>query len=310
MVKIIQVADDGTEKAAVELDDFTVEVIYSGIADMLRDAETAQAGHVVPVVRPVARGAAASREGPDQDSRLSHRRRAGARRRARSLHRCCTVGRIADPVCYVHPGAGPGGRAVTGAAELRRRWWGRARCSDGGSVACWPRRVWPRARRACSPSACSPRRTAGIRPSGHPLRRHRRRAGAIGAATQRPDPSTALPPESFVTQTSGLPVAGEATTSGCSAALEYLNAYAAPGFAFECPGNARRTPGHDDLYLGGLSVQRHAPHRDRRPLPERLHERGLEFVGAHRSVRCSHRPVRVLRLTQTMGRGAKEAPLR
>jgi hypothetical protein len=48
MVKIIQVADDGTEKAAVELDDFTVEVIYSGIADMLRDAETGPAAHVVP----------------------------------------------------------------------------------------------------------------------------------------------------------------------------------------------------------------------------------------------------------------------
>lgn len=48
MVKIIQVADDGTEKAAVELDDFTVEVIYSGIAEMLRDAETAEGGHVAP----------------------------------------------------------------------------------------------------------------------------------------------------------------------------------------------------------------------------------------------------------------------
>ena len=47
MVKIIQVADDGTEKAAVELDDFTVEVIYAGIADMLRDAEAAQSAHVV-----------------------------------------------------------------------------------------------------------------------------------------------------------------------------------------------------------------------------------------------------------------------
>jgi F0F1-type ATP synthase delta subunit len=31
----------------VELDDFTVEVIFSGIADMLRDAESAQAAHVV-----------------------------------------------------------------------------------------------------------------------------------------------------------------------------------------------------------------------------------------------------------------------
>jgi hypothetical protein len=48
MVKIIHVADDGTEKAAVELDDFTVEVIYSGIADMLRDAESARSAPVVP----------------------------------------------------------------------------------------------------------------------------------------------------------------------------------------------------------------------------------------------------------------------
>jgi len=47
MVKIIHVALDGTERAAVELDDFTVEVIYSGIADMLRDAENAHAAHVV-----------------------------------------------------------------------------------------------------------------------------------------------------------------------------------------------------------------------------------------------------------------------
>ena len=38
MVKVIQVAADGTETAAVEVDDFTIEVIYSGIADMLRKA--------------------------------------------------------------------------------------------------------------------------------------------------------------------------------------------------------------------------------------------------------------------------------
>jgi hypothetical protein len=38
MVKVVQIADDGTETAVVILDDFTVEVVYSGIADMLRDA--------------------------------------------------------------------------------------------------------------------------------------------------------------------------------------------------------------------------------------------------------------------------------
>ena len=48
MVKIVHVADDGTEKATVVLDDFTVEVIYSGIAAMLRDAATAQAADVAP----------------------------------------------------------------------------------------------------------------------------------------------------------------------------------------------------------------------------------------------------------------------
>jgi hypothetical protein len=38
MVKVIQVAADGTEMAAIEVDDFTIEVIYSGIAEMLRQA--------------------------------------------------------------------------------------------------------------------------------------------------------------------------------------------------------------------------------------------------------------------------------
>jgi hypothetical protein len=38
MVRIIRLAEDGSELAAVEVDDFTIEVIYSGIADMLRAA--------------------------------------------------------------------------------------------------------------------------------------------------------------------------------------------------------------------------------------------------------------------------------
>ena len=38
MVRVTQLADDGTELAAVEIDDFTVEVIYSGLADLLREA--------------------------------------------------------------------------------------------------------------------------------------------------------------------------------------------------------------------------------------------------------------------------------
>ena len=38
MVRVIHLADDGTEMAAIEVDDFTIEVIYSGLAEMLRQA--------------------------------------------------------------------------------------------------------------------------------------------------------------------------------------------------------------------------------------------------------------------------------
>jgi len=42
MVKVIHLSDDGTEMAAIEVDDFTIEVIYSGIAEMLREAASVQ----------------------------------------------------------------------------------------------------------------------------------------------------------------------------------------------------------------------------------------------------------------------------
>ena len=38
MVKVIQVDDTGAEMAVIELDDFTIETVYAGIAAMLRDA--------------------------------------------------------------------------------------------------------------------------------------------------------------------------------------------------------------------------------------------------------------------------------
>ncbi len=41
MVRLIHLADDGTEMATVEVDDFTIEVLYSGIAEMLRQAAAA-----------------------------------------------------------------------------------------------------------------------------------------------------------------------------------------------------------------------------------------------------------------------------
>jgi hypothetical protein len=48
MVRVIHLADDGSEVAAIEVDDFTIEVVYSGLAEMLHDA--AAAGH--PVGKP------------------------------------------------------------------------------------------------------------------------------------------------------------------------------------------------------------------------------------------------------------------
>ena len=41
-----------------------------------------------------------------------------------------------------------------------------------------------------------------------------------------------------------LPAYGQATAWGCSAALAYLQAYAAPGFALDCPGYAE---GHEAM---------------------------------------------------------------
>jgi hypothetical protein len=38
MVRVIRIAEDGTEQESVEIDDFTIEVVYSGISDMLRNA--------------------------------------------------------------------------------------------------------------------------------------------------------------------------------------------------------------------------------------------------------------------------------
>ncbi len=56
MIRVTRLAEDGTESAVVEMDDFTVEVLYSGIADLLREA-----GAVPPAA------AAGARELPRQE---------------------------------------------------------------------------------------------------------------------------------------------------------------------------------------------------------------------------------------------------
>jgi hypothetical protein len=56
----------------------------------------------------------------------------------------------------------------------------------------------------------------------------------------------------LVAQASVPPVPGEASGFGCEAALDYLSAYAAPGFWSVCPGDAR---GHQAMTVcqSGLS---------------------------------------------------------
>ena len=40
MVKVMHVDDSGAEVATIELDDFTVKILYSGIAEKLEEAST------------------------------------------------------------------------------------------------------------------------------------------------------------------------------------------------------------------------------------------------------------------------------
>jgi hypothetical protein len=69
MVKVIHLADDGTEMAAIEVDDFTLEVVYSGLAAMLREAAAAPAAPGAPVT------AASSREALQRRRRVLTRLR-------------------------------------------------------------------------------------------------------------------------------------------------------------------------------------------------------------------------------------------
>jgi hypothetical protein len=48
MVRVIRIAQDGTEEESVDIDDFTIEVVYSGISEMLRDAAASNKPEVAP----------------------------------------------------------------------------------------------------------------------------------------------------------------------------------------------------------------------------------------------------------------------
>jgi hypothetical protein len=48
MVKVIHVDDNGAEMATVEIDDFTIETVYAGIATLLRTASALTAPPPAP----------------------------------------------------------------------------------------------------------------------------------------------------------------------------------------------------------------------------------------------------------------------
>jgi hypothetical protein len=64
---------------------------------------------------------------------------------------------------------------------------------------------------------------------------------ASTAPTPAPTPAPAPPP---VPAVPAVPAIGQATAWGCSAALAYLQTYAAPGFTLDCPGYAE---GHEAM---------------------------------------------------------------
>jgi hypothetical protein len=88
---------------------------------------------------------------------------------------------------------------------------------------------------AADASSHAPTPHSGVESSVHVAATDGRR---LGSALAPPAGAPAAPPQTFVAQVTGLPVAGEATSSGCAAAYAYLRAYAAPGFTIECPGDA------------------------------------------------------------------------
>jgi hypothetical protein len=74
MVKVTHIASNGTETATVKLDDFTVKVMYSGIADMLREAASLER---------------AERVASCEFSLVDRQRRETVRGRLRNISACC-----------------------------------------------------------------------------------------------------------------------------------------------------------------------------------------------------------------------------
>lgn len=93
---------------------------------------------------------------------------------------------------------------------------------------------------ALAPTPASP---AAAAPAPAPTPTPAPAATPLEAPAPAPAPAPVVP---------ALPAIGHASASGCAAALAYLQAYAAPGFAFACPGYAE---GHQAMTCLGDTPQ-------------------------------------------------------
>ena len=85
-----------------------------------------------------------------------------------------------------------------------------------------------------------PPTTTTTAPAPTPTPRHARRSGLDAGRLDRTHPGPRAPPP----PPPAVPAIGQATAWGCSAALAYLQTYAAPGFTLDCPGYAE---GHEAM---------------------------------------------------------------
>lgn len=77
----------------------------------------------------------------------------------------------------------------------------------------------------------------------------------VTTTTTAPAPPPVQTPA--VLPATGVPPEGQATGSGCGAALAYLTTYAYPGFIFECPGNAEGRQGMTCIDDAGVCPGEH-----------------------------------------------------
>ena len=229
MIKVTQVADDGTETASIEVDDFTIEVLYAGLAEMLREAAETPGSMTTTAVRPATRGAPTAPEDPHPYPHVIERD--GVDGRQAVLASVRAVGALFDRRKSRNRRAASGkvtGRAVLSVGGVHRSWSAfalavvRHRCACHG-----PRVVSPPARWSATHGAYA-----------LPGSVHTRTVVRLGRPIGTPPPTSAPARELRDPGHSGLGLtpgrAGDRL--GLRGGARSISiAYAAPGFTLECP---------------------------------------------------------------------------